>query len=72
VNAAATVRGKEPSLEKGEEKGEQQKSLEAVVVWRGQRGSAARWSRDVDRDHVPMGRGKVAGPHPALRWQGIS
>lgn len=46
--AAAAVTGNEFSLEKGEQKGRQQKSVEAVVVQRGQRGSAAHWSCGVD------------------------
>lgn len=64
--AAAGVRGKEPSLEKGEQKGRQQKSVRVVVVQRRQRGSAARWSCGVDRDHTPVRWGKVAVPHLAL------
>ena len=70
--AAAAVTSKELFLEKGEQKGRQQKSVEAVVVQRGQRGSAAHWSCGVDRDHIPVRWDKVAVPHPALQWWGIT
>lgn len=36
-------RGKEPSLEKGEQKGRQQKSVEAVVVQRGLSSALGLW-----------------------------
>lgn len=67
--AAAAVRGKEPFLEKGEQKRERwQKSVEAMVGQRRQKGSAAFWSCGVDRDHVPVRWGKVVIPYPALQW----
>lgn len=63
--AAAAVRGKEPSLEKGEQKARQQKS---VVQW-GQRGLAAHWSCGVDRDHIytsEMGQSGDFSPFTAV------